>query len=164
MTRTTRRWRDVTRHGLVPRVGVMSGAAAGAVVLSWLAPQDVLAAGWLSDRANRLLHELNDPWVWFGMGAQGLFFMRFFWQWLVSERQGKSTIPLVFWYFSLAGAISTFIYAAGRLDPAIMMGQIPACFFYIRNLMLIHGRSARRRRAGLPIERPPAGGQEDLPD
>ncbi len=106
---------------------------------------------------DQLLKELRNPWVWFGLGAQGMFFMRFFWQWLVSERRKQSTIPLAFWYLSLAGALSTFVYAAGRRDPAIMFGQLPACFFYIRNLMLIHGRAKRRRRAGLPVEGPRKG-------
>jgi lipid-A-disaccharide synthase-like uncharacterized protein len=164
MTGIKTRSHDVRPDGGRPRERLMGVAATGAVVLCLAIPQDALAAGWLSDRATRLLQELHDPWVWFGMGAQGLFFMRFFWQWLVSERKGKSTIPLVFWYFSLAGAVSTFIYAAGRLDPAIMMGQIPACFFYIRNLMLIHGQSARRRRAGLPMEEAARDSREDLPD
>lgn len=99
----------------------------------------------------RLLTELRDPWVWFGICAQAMFFMRFFYQWLVSERHKRSTIPIAFWYFSLAGAISTFVYAARKPDPAIMLGQLPACFFYIRNLMLIHGHEARLRRAGLPV-------------
>ncbi|HOJ56576.1 MAG TPA: lipid-A-disaccharide synthase N-terminal domain-containing protein [Phycisphaerae bacterium] len=106
------------------------------------------------DYLRQLLSELRDPWVWFGLGAQGLFFMRFFWQWVVSERRKQSTIPLAFWYLSLGGALSTFVYAAGRRDPAIMLGQLPACFFYIRNLMLIHGQVVRRRRAGLPVTTP----------
>ena len=99
---------------------------------------------------NDLITQLRSPWVWFGMGAQGMFFLRFFWQWLVSERQKRSTIPMAFWYLSLAGAISTFVYAFGRRDPAIMFGQMPACFFYIRNLVLIRRQAERRRRAGLP--------------
>jgi lipid-A-disaccharide synthase-like uncharacterized protein len=109
-----------------------------------------------------LLRQFRDPWAWFGFGAQGLFFMRFFWQWLVSEQRKQSTIPLAFWYFSLAGALSTFVYAAGRRDLVIMCGQLPACFFYIRNLMLIRGRDARRRRAGLPVS--PVYRSEELPE
>jgi lipid-A-disaccharide synthase-like uncharacterized protein len=99
-----------------------------------------------------LLAKLHDPWVWFGFGAQGLFFMRFFWQWVVSERQKRSTIPLAFWYFSLAGAVCTFVYAAKQKDPVFMLAQCLGCFFYIRNLMLIYGQKDRRRRAGLPVE------------
>lgn len=98
-----------------------------------------------------LLNQFRDPWVWFGFGAQGLFFMRFFWQWIVSERRKKSTIPLAFWYFSLGGAFCTFIYAARRKDPVIMLAQCLGCFFYVRNLMLIYGQAKRRKRAGLPV-------------
>ena len=110
------------------------------------------------------LQEMRDPWVWFGLGAQGLFFLRFFYQWLVSEKLGRSTIPVAFWYFSLAGALSTFVYAAGRLDPAIMCGQLPACFFYIRNLMLIRNRGHRLRQAGLPVPAGAPTSEDDLPD
>jgi lipid-A-disaccharide synthase-like uncharacterized protein len=109
-----------------------------------------------------LLRQMRSPWVWFGIGAQGLFFMRFFWQWLVSEREKRSTIPIAFWYFSIAGAMCTFVYAAGRKDPAIMLGQMPACFFYIRNLMLIRSHSRElRQRTVFPLagtNRPPAEG------
>ena len=97
-----------------------------------------------------VLAKLRDPWVWFGFAAQGLFFFRFFWQWLVSEREKRSTIPLAFWYFSIAGAICTFIYAAKRKEPVFMLPQVLACFFYVRNLMLIRKQAERRRQAGLP--------------
>jgi len=99
---------------------------------------------------NGLLDKFRDPWVWFGLGGQGLFFLRFLWQWIVSERHKRSTIPLAFWYFSLAGAVCTFIYAAKKQEPVFMLPQLLACFFYVRNLMLIYGQASRRRRAGLP--------------
>lgn len=97
-----------------------------------------------------LLHTLRNPWVWFGFVAQGLFFFRFFWQWLVSEREKRSTIPLAFWYFSIAGAVCTFIYAAKKKELVFMAPQVLACFFYVRNLMLIHKQADRRKLAGLP--------------
>lgn len=107
-----------------------------------------------------LSRQLASPWVWFGIGAQAMFFMRFFWQWIVSERNRRSTIPIAFWYFSLAGAMCTFIYAARNKDPAIMLGQMPACFFYIRNLMLIRRERHRRRAADVPLTCPGPGGAE----
>jgi lipid-A-disaccharide synthase-like uncharacterized protein len=101
--------------------------------------------------ADELLQKFRDPWVWFGFAAQGLFFFRFFWQWLVSEFRRRSTIPKAFWYFSIAGAVCTFIYAAQRREPVFMLPQLLAIVFYTRNLMLIRGEAARRRRAGLPV-------------
>jgi lipid-A-disaccharide synthase-like uncharacterized protein len=97
--------------------------------------------------------QLRDPWVWFGFGAQGLFAMRFVWQWIVSEKRRRSTIPVAFWYLSLSGGLTLFFYAAHRHDLVIMAGQLLACVIYIRNLMLIHGRAARRRRAGVSVSR-----------
>ena len=39
--------------------------------------------------------------VTIGFGGQGLFAMRFIVQWLTSEGQGRSVIPIAFWYFSI---------------------------------------------------------------
>jgi len=98
-----------------------------------------------------------NPWFVFGMVAQGVFFMRFVIQWIVSERRRESTIPVSFWYLSLIGALGTFVYAVGRADPVIMIAQLLACFIYIRNLMLIHNHARRRRLAGLPVPGGSAG-------
>jgi lipid-A-disaccharide synthase-like uncharacterized protein len=98
-----------------------------------------------------LLKQLTDPLFWFGMVAQGLFFTRFIIQWLVSEKRKRSTIPTVFWYISLAGGASWFIYGVLRRDLAIMAGALVSSGIYIRNLMLIHGRAKRQRLAGSPV-------------
>ena len=100
-----------------------------------------------------LIDQLTSPLFWFGIGAQAMFFLRFFWQWIVSERRHHSTVPIAFWYFSLAGGTAMFIYACLRADLVIMLGQSLACLIYVRNLMLIYGQAARRRRAGLPPAR-----------
>ena len=93
---------------------------------------------------------LLDPWFVFGMGAQVLFLLRFFVQWIVSERRKRSTVPIAFWYLSLIGGLAMFGYACHLADPVIMFGQLLACVIYLRNLALIYGRAARLRRAGLP--------------
>ena len=46
-----------------------------------------------------------------GFVGQGLFSARFLIQWVVSEKKRESVIPLPFWYFSLLGGITLFIYA-----------------------------------------------------
>ncbi len=88
------------------------------------------------------LQKIMDPWVLFGFAAQGCFAARFVWQWLVSEKRGRSTIPLGFWILSLCGGAMLFVYACYRQDPVFMAGQGLGLFIYARNLMLI----ARRRR------------------
>lgn len=77
-------------------------------------------------------------WVVFGLGGQLLFTARFLVQWIASERAGRSTIPLAFWYFSLGGGIVLFTYAVYRADPVFILGQSLGVFIYSRNLYLIH--------------------------
>ena len=82
-------------------------------------------------------------WVLFGLAAQLMFTGRFLLQWLASERQRKSVVPVAFWYFSLAGGVMLLMYAIHRRDPVIILGQAVGVMIYLRNLMLIY---ADRRR------------------
>lgn len=73
-----------------------------------------------------------------GFAGQALFAMRFIIQWLKSEISRRSVIPLAFWYFSLAGGATLFVYALWRKDPVFIMGQGTGLFIYARNLWLIY--------------------------
>ena len=73
-----------------------------------------------------------------GFAGQGLFAMRFILQWLTSEGQGRSVIPLAFWYFSIGGGSVLLLYAIWRQDPVIICGQGLGLFIYLRNLYFIH--------------------------
>ena len=73
-----------------------------------------------------------------GFLGQGLFASRFIVQWIYSEKQGKSSIPVVFWYLSIMGGIGLLIYAISRKDPVIILGQSFGIFIYLRNLILIY--------------------------
>lgn len=87
---------------------------------------------------------LVDPWLWFGLGAQAVFFLRFFVQWLASEREGRSVIPEAFWWLSIAGALGLLVYAAAHLrDPVITLGQCAGLAIYARNLRLVHRERQR---------------------
>lgn len=77
-----------------------------------------------------------------GFAGQSLFFMRFFVQWLYSEKHKRSLIPTAFWYFSLGGSSLLLIYAIIRRDPVFMVGQSTGFIIYTRNLFLI----AKERR------------------
>jgi lipid-A-disaccharide synthase-like uncharacterized protein len=83
--------------------------------------------------------------IWIGIGFLGqfLFMMRFLWQWIQSERQRRSVIPIAFWYFSIAGGATLFAYAVYRRDPVFITGQMLGLTVYTRNLLLIR----RERRA-----------------
>ena len=83
-------------------------------------------------------------WVVVGLGGQLLFTARFLVQWIASERARKSTVPVSFWYFSMAGGVILFAYAIYRKDPVFILGQSMGLVIYARNLWLIH---AERREA-----------------
>ena len=84
-----------------------------------------------------------DTWLALGFTAQGLFTARFLVQWLVSEKQKRSTLPKAFWYFSLAGSTLLMVYAVHVGDPVFIIGQAFGTVVYIRNLMLWNGEAAR---------------------
>ena len=75
-----------------------------------------------------------------GFSGQALFFMRFFVQWLYSEKHRCSLIPTAFWYFSLGGSFLLLIYAVIRKDIVFSVGQSSGFLIYFRNLYLIHMR------------------------
>jgi lipid-A-disaccharide synthase-like uncharacterized protein len=80
-----------------------------------------------------------------GFLGQGLFFGRFLVQWIASERQGKSIVPIAFWYFSIGGGGMLLIYAILKRDPVFIVGQGGGLFIYLRNLYLIYTERSRRR-------------------
>ncbi|MBL8641382.1 MAG: lipid-A-disaccharide synthase N-terminal domain-containing protein [Alphaproteobacteria bacterium] len=85
-------------------------------------------------------------WIAIGFLGQAMFFMRFFVQWIASEKEGKSIIPQSFWYFSIAGSLILLAYAIWRQDPVIILGQSTGFIIYFRNLYLIK----RTQKTSLP--------------
>ncbi len=77
-----------------------------------------------------------DFWVVLGFVAQFCFFMRFFVQWISSEKAGRPTIPFSFWIFSLIGGFGLLAYAAHRKDPVFLAGQGLSLLIYLRNMQL----------------------------
>jgi lipid-A-disaccharide synthase-like uncharacterized protein len=90
-------------------------------------------------------------WLTFGFAAQSFFAARFVWQWLASEKKGRSTVPLGFWILSLLGGGMLLVYACHLKDPVFIAGQGLGLFIYVRNLMLIRQRreAVRRRHPAL---------------
>jgi len=89
---------------------------------------------WLNLPAGELL------WLAVGFGGQAIFASRFLYQWIASERVGRSHIPRAFWYLSLAGGLTLLSYAIHRGDPVFILGQTTGAVIYIRNLVLLHRR------------------------
>ena len=82
-----------------------------------------------------------------GFTGQAMFFMRFFVQWLYSEKHRRSLIPTAFWYFRLAGSFFLLAYAIIKKDPVFIVGQSTGFIIYTRNLTLI--RREQREKAAL---------------
>ena len=83
--------------------------------------------------------EFSSQWWLLAIGfiGQGFFFMRFFWQWIASEKAQRSVIPVSFWYFSLLGSCFLLVYAILRRDIVFIIGQSTGSIIYLRNLFLI---------------------------
>jgi len=76
-------------------------------------------------------------WVVIGLSGQLMFTGRFLVQWIASERQKRSVIPLAFWYLSIGGGLILLAYAIYRKDPVFILGQSMGLSIYLRNLWLI---------------------------
>lgn len=89
---------------------------------------------------------LETLWLAIGLLGQALFAGRFIWQWWVSERLGRSVVPVAFWHLSLVGGAILTVYAVYRQDVVFALGQGCGLAVYVRNLQLIR-RQARGRTA-----------------
>ncbi|MFN0007002.1 MAG: lipid-A-disaccharide synthase N-terminal domain-containing protein [Planctomycetota bacterium] len=77
-------------------------------------------------------------WVTLGFAGQALFTFRMLLQWLVSEREGRSVVPVGFWWGSLLGGLMLLTYFCWRKDIVGIVGQSTGAFIYVRNLVLIY--------------------------
>ena len=73
-----------------------------------------------------------------GIVAQIIFTLRFLYQWIYSEKQKKSSLPLGFWWLSLAGSSLILIYAILRKDGVLLIGHLFGALMYIRNIIIHH--------------------------
>jgi lipid-A-disaccharide synthase-like uncharacterized protein len=97
-------------------------------------------AGWFTN---------DHIWALVGAGGTALFASRFIVQWLQSEREGRSVIPVAFWYCSIGGGIVTLAYTMHLKSVPLSVGQASGLIVYARNLYLIfRERAALRGAAG----------------
>ena len=83
------------------------------------------------------------PWeigIWAAVGAlgQSLFFVRFYIQWIASEKKKESVVPLSFWFCSVGGSLLVLYYSISIRDPVFIAGMIISFLIAVRNLMLIY--------------------------
>ncbi len=72
-----------------------------------------------------------------GLTGNAIFSSRFILQWVASEREKRSVIPVSFWWLSIAGSIILCVYFMFRRDPVGILATLPNLFIYLRNLHLI---------------------------
>lgn len=105
-----------------------------------------IRAAQLDQRSHGLLYVLfniSSPWgilwVCVGFTGQALFTLRMVVQWIASEREKRSVIPIGFWWGSLFGGMLLLVYFIWRKDIVGIVGQSTGVFVYARNLALIYG-------------------------
>jgi lipid-A-disaccharide synthase-like uncharacterized protein len=88
-------------------------------------------------------------WSVLGFSATVLFFLRFFIQWLKSEKAKRVVMPVSFWRFSLAGALLNLPYCIHLWKEPLIVGAFVSLIVAMGNLNLAHHdgapRSALRR-------------------
>ena len=72
-----------------------------------------------------------------GLLGQTIFGARFILQWLKSEKEKKSVIPLSFWYISLLGSMLLLAYSILQKDIVFTLGQSTGFLIYLRNIVLV---------------------------
>ena len=89
-------------------------------------------------------------WDLFGWAAQAVFTWRMLHQWALSEREGRSVLPLAFWGWSLVGSALDLVYLLPhRRDPVFVSSAIVTTCIFARNYWM-----ARRPRPATHDARP----------
>lgn len=84
-----------------------------------------------------ILHKFEfDFWTYWGMAAQGFFFLRLIIQWFRSEKAKRTIIPSSFWWLGLIGASMLLIYALIRNDIVFIITAILQIIIYSRNFVI----------------------------
>ncbi|MEI9992645.1 MAG: lipid-A-disaccharide synthase N-terminal domain-containing protein [Rhizomicrobium sp.] len=95
-----------------------------------------------------LQHPYDTVWTGIGFFGQAIFGVRFLIQWLRSEQEGHSVVPVAFWYCSLGGGLISFAYAVHIQAWPLLIGQGMPIPIYLRNLYMIY--RDRTRKAAAP--------------
>lgn len=91
---------------------------------------------------------MSTAWIVLGFAGQVAFTGRFVVQWLASEREGRSVVPVAFWILSVVGSLLLLAYAVHRRDPVFILGQTTGVLIYLRNLHLIRRQARTAEVAG----------------
>lgn len=88
-----------------------------------------------------------DFWTFWGLVGQSFFFLRLIIQWVRSEKQKETVIPLSFWWLGIIGAVMLMAYAVIRHDIVFIITSLLQLVLYYRNL-IIALRSKKEKENG----------------
>ncbi|MEQ3664016.1 MULTISPECIES: lipid-A-disaccharide synthase N-terminal domain-containing protein [unclassified Olleya] len=77
-----------------------------------------------------------------GIVSQIVFTLRFVYQWIYSEKNKESSLPLGFWALSLIGSLLILTYAIFRVDYVLLVGHSLGAVIYFRNLLILKKQDA----------------------
>jgi lipid-A-disaccharide synthase-like uncharacterized protein len=81
-------------------------------------------------------NDFTNPIIVIGAIGQLLLNVRFIYQWIYSEKQKDSMLPLGFWIISTTASVMILAYATYRVDPVLLVAQGMGIFVYIRNIFI----------------------------
>lgn len=96
-----------------------------------------MGTDWFTMADGRAMSAVEIAWTGLGLGGQACFALRFLVQWITSERKGRTVVPAMFWYLSIAGSVAMLAYGLWLKNIVIIVGQLPGCVVYVRNLVLM---------------------------
>ncbi len=79
---------------------------------------------------------IRSRWFYLGMAGSLIWYTRFLWQWLYSERKKQSEFPLSFWYITLTGLTLNTVYSVMMRDIVFILGFIFNVIPISRNIIL----------------------------
>jgi lipid-A-disaccharide synthase-like uncharacterized protein len=93
-------------------------------------------------------HPTDTVWTGVGFLGQAIFGVRFLIQWLKSEQEGHSVVPVAFWYFSIVGGAISLAYVIHLGSIPLLLGQGTPLAIYVRNLYMIYRDRRHAEAAG----------------
>ncbi|MEO2061633.1 MAG: lipid-A-disaccharide synthase N-terminal domain-containing protein [Christiangramia sp.] len=109
-------------------------------IFLWIFPLLLVLYGFNNDiyNAKRLFRNEDIPFwlLMLGSVAQLIFTLRFVYQWVYSERKKISSLPMGFWFLSLAGSSLILVYGIFRKDPVLLAGHGIGIVMYLRNIVI----------------------------
>lgn len=103
------------------------------------------APDWIWD-GNRFLGIEWHVWKVIGWIGNGVFFSRFFVQWIATEKRKQVIVPISFWWLSLSGSILLLVYGLHIRDSVFIFAYAFTWIPYIRNIIIHYRNKAAQLR------------------